>query len=194
MRSVCYLEVLLTGRPDSGVLCTWMGLLILARLLVVLWRLWQPKGFPEARPEVQPRIELEDQNQKARKICASMGAPPRKLYVTRGTDTAVLKGRVSRICLYFLKQMFLSSIYCGVCFMFELRKISLNETFLSIDHPFELCCSVYLFCVIYCLPRACLPSFGCRSACSPSPIPCRLLTVYSKIRRNVKKSSIFYHF
>ena len=106
MRSVCYLEVLLTGRPDSGVLCTWVGLLILARLLVVLWRLWQPKDFPQApttsaRPD--QRIELEDQNQKARKICASMGAPPRKVYVTRGTDTAMLKGRVSRICLYFLK-------------------------------------------------------------------------------------------
>jgi hypothetical protein len=144
MRSVCYLEVLLTGRPDSGVLCTWMGLLILARLLVVLWRLWQPKGFPEARPEVQPRIEIEDQ--KARKICASLGAPPRKVYVTRDTDTAVLKGRVSRICLYCLKQMLLSSNHCEVCFMFELRKISRNETFLSIDHPFELCClSVYLF-------------------------------------------------
>jgi hypothetical protein len=126
MRSVCYLEVLLTGRPDSGVLCTWMGLLILARLLVVLWRLWQPKGFPEAptpsaKPEFQPRIELEDQ--KARKICASMGAPPRKVYVTRDTDTAVLKGRVSRICLYCLKQMLLSSNHCEVCFMFELHKI-----------------------------------------------------------------------
>jgi len=122
MRSVCYLEVLLTGRPDSGVLCTWVGLLILARFLVVLWRLWQPKDFPQApTPSARPdqRIELEDQ--KARKICASMGPP--KVYVTRGTDTPVLKGRVSRICLYFLKQMLLSSIHCEVCFMFELHNI-----------------------------------------------------------------------
>jgi hypothetical protein len=145
MRSVCYLEVLLTGRPDSGVLCTWVGLIILARLLVVLWRLWQPKGFPEARPEVQPRIELEDQNQKARKICASMGAPPRKVYVTRGTDTAVLKGRVSRICLYFLKQVLLSSIHCEVCFMFELHNIC-GINFFSIDHLLKWCClSDHLF-------------------------------------------------
>jgi hypothetical protein len=137
MRSVCYLEVLLTGRPDSGVLCTWVGLLILARLLVVLWRLWQPKDFPQAptpsaRPEVRQRIETEDQ--KARKICASMCAPTPKAYVTRGTDPAVLRGRVSRICLYFLKQMLHSSIYCEACYMFVLRKIS------------RICClSVYLF-------------------------------------------------
>lgn len=40
MISVEYLENMLTGRQDSMVLYTWAGLLLLARLFVVLWRRW----------------------------------------------------------------------------------------------------------------------------------------------------------